>query len=345
MMSFVLACLGMLAVTAALLAYPLLKKTGTSNAAVKPWTTFGITVVAIAALTGGLYAVNTKWSWTGNNPVAPTANSVDIDAMVAKLEAQLKANPNNAEGWMMLGRSYVTMQRFQSAVDAYQHAYDLTNGQNIDAITGLAEALVLMDENSLTGRAGQLIDQALKLQPNHPKALWYGGLAALKSENLKVARDRFTALLALNPPEQVRGLLQREVQDLNQQLGNAPVADDKNARKLIVHVSLADSIKKRLQGPISLFVLARDPQQKGGAPLAVERHDSAELPLTVELSKANAMLPTHTIEGVASVEVVARLSRSGAPLEQSGDYVGSAQYVFSKGEQGTINIEINRQVP
>lgn len=346
MTAFVLACLGMVAVIAALLAYPLFKRSETAATPTRRWVTLGITVIVIAAASAGIYVKSTQWSWTGHNPVAPAGSPADVDAMVAKLEQRLKEQPNDAEGWLWLGRAYVGTQRYEPAVMAYQRAYDLTQGQNIDATIGLAEAMVLADETALTGRAAQLFEQALQQQPQHPKALWYGGLAALKTENLPLARQRFAALLALNPPEQIRGLLQREVQDIDQQLGKpaAAVVNDPTAHKLVVHVRLADSLKQQLNGPITLFVLARDPQQ-GGPPLAVVRQQSSDLPLTVELTKANAMLPTRNLDTVEHVEVVARLSRSGTPQEQSGDYMGSVQYAFSKGKQGTVNIEINRQVP
>jgi cytochrome c-type biogenesis protein CcmH len=96
---------------------------------------------------------------------------------------------------------------------------------------------------------------------------------------------------------------------------------------------------------VSLFVLARNPQQPG-PPLAVERHLSSELPLQVELTTDDAMLPTHSLANAQDVEIVARLSASGMPTEQSGDLFGSAAYSFAKqGEQGSVTIEINQRVP
>jgi cytochrome c-type biogenesis protein CcmH len=95
-----------------------------------------------------------------------------------------------------------------------------------------------------------------------------------------------------------------------------------------------------------LFVLARDPSA-GGPPLAVQRHSSNDLPLTVELSERDAMMPTRTIAGVARVEVVARLSRSGTPQAQSGDFYGTAEHVFAGDgtSEATLNIIIDRTVP
>lgn len=349
MTGFVLFCAVMVLIALALLALPLLHTPTEGNA--RKRVTVAVLVVLIPAVAALMYVRFSNWSWSNSAQQAQTGE-LDINAMVSKLEQRLKTNPRDTEGWLMLGRSYVNLGRYALATNAYQQAYELTQGKNVDAIVGLAESLVLTDEASLAGKAGQLIDEALVLQPTHPKALWYGGLAALRSEKLALARDRFQSLLALNPPEQVRTVLEREVQDLNQQLGAAtastqtqPVAVGKDARKIRVSVTLAPAIKRKLTEPLTLFVLAREPG-KGGPPLAVVRHTSTELPLTVELTEANAMLPTMTIANAAKVEVVARLSKSGVPTEQSGDYAGLATYSFAEqGAQGSVNIEINRAVP
>ena len=106
--------------------------------------------------------------------------------------------------------------------------------------------------------------------------------------------------------------------------------------------TLAPALKNELGQPIPLFVLARDPA--GGPPLAVQRHQSSDLPLTVELSERDAMMPTRTIASVPRVQVVARLSRSGSPQAQSGDLYGEAEVEFGK-QSGTLNIIIDRAVP
>jgi cytochrome c-type biogenesis protein CcmH len=269
------------------------------------------------------------------------------------LLAQANREPNNVDNWKALGRAYVSAGSFALAGNAFEKAYELTQGKDVEVLTGLAEALVLTDQTSLNGRVGVLIDQALQLQPKNPKALWYGGLVALQMENLPLARDRFTTMLALGPPPQIRTLLERQIQDLNQQLGDAsasaatPPAAPTNAsaRKVTVKVSLSPALQQQLKGPVSLFILARNPAQPG-PPLAVERHQSSELPLQVELSAEDAMLPSRTLASAQEIQIVARLSASGTPTEQSGDLFGTVGYSFAKqGEQGSVTIEINQRVP
>lgn len=347
MIVFASICFLMLLTAIAFLARPLLKRSGDESSS-RRMSVFVLTSLSLMVLTSAIYIGNSNWSWqsdaTSQTQPAPKGDAAAIAALLSKT----KAEPANVETWLELGRAYVGAESYALAGDAYQHAYDLSKGQNVDAVTGLAEALVLTDQTSMNGRAALLIEEALKLQPNQPKALWYGGLIALQSENLPVARDRFKALLALNPPEQVRTLLERQIQDIGEQLGEASsqkTAAPASMRKVTVKVSLSPTLQQQLKQPVSLFVLARNPKQPG-APLAVERHVSSELPLQVELTTDDAMLPTRTLADAQAVEVVARLSASGMPTEQSGDYFGSATYSFVKdGEQGSVTIEINQRVP
>jgi cytochrome c-type biogenesis protein CcmH len=313
-----------------------------------------LTAVFVCAIAIGMYLHVSNWDWNAAPAVAATTNQ-ESEQLLGQLEAKLKENPQDVTGWLLLARSYAATEQFPRARDAYQRAYDLTRGENPEALIGLGESLAMIDETALRGRAGQLFDRALQLAPNHPKALWYGSMAALQAGDLQTGRDRLKRLLAQNPPEQLRGILERQVQDLEQQLAmsgqGAPAAaaasgnsDAAAAQRVIrVAVTLAPALAKQVDKQTALFVLARDPQAPG-PPLAVQRRTAAELPLTIELSERDAMLPSRTIATVPRVQVVARLSSSGTPLAQSGDFYGQADYDFAS-ESGTLNIVIDQRVP
>jgi cytochrome c-type biogenesis protein CcmH len=310
-----------------------------------------VVVFAVGGLAAGLYVYLSNWDW--NAEETAVAQVRDVDKMLAQLEAKLSANPQDIQGWLMLGRSYTALERFPRAVEAYQKAYDLSKGQDIDAIVGLGESLALLDQASLAGRAGELFNEALRRVPDHPKALWYGAVAALQAGDLKLGRDRLQALLSRDPPEQLRVILEQQIQDLNQQLGEAgeggvasatdPAVAASGKRAIRVSVTIAPAIQQQLKGATPLFILARDPAAPG-PPLAVQRRTSVEAPLTLELSEADAMMPTRTLASASRVQVVARLSLSGAPQQRSGDFYGEADYEFGK-DTGTLQIVIDRTVP
>mgnify|MGYP000232065031 CR=1 FL=1 len=325
-----------------------------------------VLALSVSALAIAMYLNLTNWNWQAVETQAQ--NNANIEGLVRQLEAKLAANPQDVKGWLLLGSSYTAMGRYARAADAFQQAYDLTKGENVESIIGLGEALALVDEASLAGRAGQLFDAALKKAPTHPKALWYGSMAALQAGDLRSGRDRLQLLMEQNPPQELRGVLERQIQDLNQQLGDvSPEASRKaqqgaqtagvaagradtaapspaaQQRVIRASITITPQIQQQLREPMPLFVLARDPAA-GGPPLAVQRRSSAEIPLTIELSERDAMMPTHTIAGVPRVQVVARLSRTGAPQAGSGDFYGEADYDFSK-DAGTLQIVIDRTVP
>jgi cytochrome c-type biogenesis protein CcmH len=336
------------------------------------WSTV-LVALLVPGLAIALYAKLSNWDWE-NSQAQASGEQINVEQMLGQLEKKLAAAPDNVTGWLMLGRSYVQLQRFGRGVDAYQKAYDLTKGENVEAISGLGEALALMDQASLAGKAGQLFDEALKRDPNDPRGLWYGGMAALQSGNLRVGRDRFALLLqADNIPADMRAMLQSKVEELNGELGEAgnvvpgsqagsgpvaqvnppvtapaaaqaePATNGAQQRSIKVSIKLAPNIKQQLPGPVSLFVLARDPNAPG-PPLAVQRHASTELPLTVTLTESDAMIPVRTIASVPRVTVVARLSLSGGPQARSGDFFGEANYEFGK-NTGTVQITIDQRVP
>jgi cytochrome c-type biogenesis protein CcmH len=218
---FIIACAAMIAAALLWIVVPLLRTKSAEES--KSRSERRISAIAIAvlvpALAAALYVTLSKWDWNG--VAAQVAQGEQMDQLLQRLRAKLDENPNNVDGWLLLGKSYAKLERHALAVDAFQHAYDQSKGENIEAVLGLGEALALTDEASLQGKAGQLFEAALARGSHDPRALWYGGIVALQANNLRLGRDRFQQLLAMNPPPEVRGLLERQIQDLNQQLGEA----------------------------------------------------------------------------------------------------------------------------
>jgi len=336
----------------ALIAVPLLKKQPIEYSPA-PWAALIATgVLAIGSTV--LYVRWTNWSWE-------TKVSDDSpQTMVARLARKLEKDPQNLEGWLLLGRSYTQLQEFQLATRAYQRADRLAGGRNAEALIGQAESLARADETELDRRAGRLIEQALALDPNSGKALFFGAAVAMRRGELPLARERFTRLLALDPPDNIKPLLQKQIESIDQQLagggpaapaagnrpGNQPgqgkvaAATDSSA-KVRINVMLAPTLAQSASGSSPLFVFVRDPQRPG-PPLAVKRLDS-HFPQTVELTASDSMMPGRAIAAGQKVQVVARIARSGNPVGASGDPFGESAYQV--GHDGLINIVIDHITP
>jgi hypothetical protein len=269
--------------------------------------TVGILAIVVPATALTLYwqVGHRNWPQDQAKVAANSTAQKDIAATLARLEDRVRSAPTDA----------------QAAID-------------------LAEALVAQDERNLMGRAGQLIEQALLHAPNNPKALWYGAVTALSVGKLPVARERLQRMLSQNPPDEIRSIVERQIQNLDEQLAQQ-AASAGGGRAVTVQVALTPALAKGVAPGTALFILARDPAA-GGPPLAVVKKTAAELPLTITLTDSNAMIAGRGISSVTRAQVVARLSKSGTPQQQSGDLYGEALVDFSKHEQVALQLLIDK---
>jgi cytochrome c-type biogenesis protein CcmH len=333
MLAFVLIAGSLAAGAAVLLLLPLMRQREDK----RPAAGLAAGGVLVVLLLGGgvLYAAFSNYSWVEMPDVAETPA-----AMAAKLAKRLAAEPNDLEGWLMLGRTYGTLEQFPLAVRAYQRADRLANGQNADAIVGVAEMLLAQDFEQIRGAAGHLFDRALLIEPDNPKALLYSGFAALSRGEPSGARERFQRLLALNPPPQIRDIINKQLLALDS-AGAAPAAEAGPGPTVAVHVTLAPALAGKVPAGASLFVAARDPKSPG-PPFAVKRLPAA-FPVDVQLSGADAMLESRRITAGQQLEIVARVALGGTPTATSGDPFGQVSYHV--GKDGKLNIVIDRLAP
>jgi len=194
-------------------AVPLLRRSPTQLPAA-PWAALGAAGVLVIG-SAVLYAALTNWSWHA----APADDSPQT--MVARLARELERNPQDLNGWLMLGRSYVVLEQFPLALRSFERADRLAGGKSAEALVGEAEALTMSDESELDGRAGRIIEQALALDPNSGKALFFGAAAAVRRGDLALGKERFEKLLSMNPPEQIRPILQQQIDGLTQRMAAA----------------------------------------------------------------------------------------------------------------------------
>lgn len=131
-----------------------------------------------------------------SQPGAPTQQ--EIEGRVAKLAERLKENPDDAQGWLMLARSYSNFKRYQEASDAYAKAAALV-GNDAQVWVDYAEALALANDSRLQGRPIELINKALQLDPKNEKALWLAGNAAFQAQNFQQAISYWEQLEKLLP--------------------------------------------------------------------------------------------------------------------------------------------------
>jgi cytochrome c-type biogenesis protein CcmH len=274
--------------------------------------------------------------------------SADIEKMVAGLAEKMKANPDDAEGWLMLGKSYKYMEQFPKAADAFANAYRLM-GDRPDVMLLYAEALAFAADKNLAGKPSELIFKALALDPENPNGLWLAGLAKVQQGDTPGAAALWRKLEASLPEGSgARKEMQQIIAELpgGQQVSagetQTPPAAAAAPKSVTVEVSLAPELLPSADPDDTVFIYA---QALSGPkmPLAILRKQVAELPVKVTLDDSLAMMPAMKLSNFAEVKLLARISKSGQAVAQPGDLIGTVDNATLSGPKG-YKIIINQRV-
>jgi cytochrome c-type biogenesis protein CcmH len=354
MNTFLVIAAVMAAIAAAAVALPLLRDRQSRRLG-------ALLALMVIGASAGLYPLWSNWNWHAPAQ-SEAAAGPDVAAMVAKLEKRLQDQPNDPTGWLMLGRSYLTLNRLDEAIVAYDHAHQL-DAKSADAAMGLGEAMSLRAGGDITPQAAQLFEDALGLAPGNPKALLYAGFAAAVRGDRALARTRWQALKALNPPPQIVQMLDARIAELGppsaggaadtsppgssappagtstSPAGTSASTGASSAAEVTVNISIAPALKSRLVSEAPLFVFAREPGSRG-PPLAAKRLTSTAIGTQVHLSQADSMLPGRVLAKGQQVSITARVSFSGQPVPSAGDLYGELSY--DVGRDGVRNLVIDR---
>jgi cytochrome c-type biogenesis protein CcmH len=268
---------------------------------------------------------------------APADHSQDMQQAITNLAAKLKQNPDDAEGWTLLGRAYEATQRFAEARDALKHAHDLS-ANDPDVTVAYAEALALAsDSRRIDGEPRQLIDAALKVAPDNQRGLWLLGISDYQAKKYDAAITTWKHLLTVLPKDSdVAGSVQNQIAQAEAERdGRAPPAEEETTASaaeapitsapaiadgphLTVEVALDPKLKDKLAPGDVLFVYAKAANGPP-MPLAIQRTTADKLPLTVTLTDGMGMLPNMKLSNFPQIIIGARVSKSGNALPQSGD--------------------------
>jgi len=326
-------------------------------------------VVGLGAV--GLYASLNNFPWdnpTTAEALPPGHGSMgaggSMDEVTAALESRLQQNPNDMEGWRILGRTYLVSGDAAKAAAAYEKANSVAPQKDMALLIDLAEALVLSDDPAVQPRARNILDEALAADGNNQKALWYQGVMAMRAGENDIAKRNFTRLLDSNPPPEIREVIVSQLQELGVTVpgaeapaamaaaGGMPPAAGMGGgmggevapkgRTVRIDLKVDPALAGKLQPGAVVFVSAREPGIPG-PPIAATRITTDQLPASVVLSDANAMIEGRDLSSVADLEIVARVAFGGTAVTQSGDLTGRA--IQKKGGSEAVAVVIDKVQP
>lgn len=355
-----------------------LEETETANISVP--STGAIMNLRIVALTLGMIvpAASGVLYWTLGNPAAMTHPAVSsaafqggageeaqmadsLNELIEQLRKKLEQNPTDPIGWGLLARSYMAMERYADAVPIFEKATKL-DPDNASLLADYADALGVHQGRKLDGRPEKLIQQALKLDPHNVKALMLSGTIAYNRKDFaRAAKEWEEAHLYLPADDQESSdQLKASIAEAKRRLGggpsmnmlvaNPPMEEAKPAkpakqvgasRAITGKVVLGPNFSGKGTLPDTLFVFAKD---VAGPPMPVSivRASSKDLPFTFRLDDSTSPMPSRKLSDIDTVVIVARLSKSGRAMAESGDLEGMSQPVKPGAENITVVIDRER---
>ncbi len=260
--------------------------------------------------------------------------------MTAALEDRLQKNPDDLQGWLLLARSYSALKEPVKANHAYIKASELAPG-NPYIMLDLAESYAQINNNLLAGRPEQLIEQALEIEPDLIRGKMLKGVILFQQDRFSEANAIWISLYSdtrLN--ESDRQLLASMITAAG---GTIPKLEQSGVAAITVSVKLDKTLRNSVQADDILFVYARA-ESGPPMPLAIKRYRVQDLPLTVTLDDSDSMMDEMKISVHEKVVVLARISKSGTPMPQSGDFQAMSTAVNPKGNP-TLDLTIDTIVP
>lgn len=308
-----------------------------------------VAIVPAATLAG--YLALGQPDAIGATAARTRASDADVVAMIERLAQRMREQPDDPKGWVLLGRSYAALQRFDDSAKAYEQAA-LRQPNDADLLADWADALGMAQGRTLAGRPAELVRQALAADPQHPKALALAASAAMEARDDRAAIGYWKRLLALVPPgsEDARGIeatiaqLEGSSRPSASTPASAPAPAPPAAAgaRIAGRVIVAPALAGRVPPEATVFVFARAAEGPR-IPLAVLRKTVRDLPFEFVLDDSMAMAPGMNLSSAPRVVVEVRVSASGRADPASGDLTGRSEPV-APGASG-IAVTIDRVQP
>jgi len=282
-------------------------------------------------------------------PVQKSAEKAapDFASAVAALKVKLAEEPENIENWFLLANSYMAMGDYQQAAAVYKKMSEIIGEDNpgyASVKAAYAQTLFQISGEKMTAEAQQALDEALRVDPEEPTALILQGLQDYQNERYTQAIAAWEKAKIKGGKAQVQRFIEPAIIEARRKMGEpAPVAEkapvqtaDTNVASITVKLDISPDFKAKLNPAERIFVFAK---AKMPMPLAAERLQVKDLPITLVLDDTKAAMPTAKLSSAEFVDITARVALSGSPRAAKGDLYATAEHVaVQKGVEITLVI-------
>jgi len=292
---------------------------------------------------------------TNNESVAEI--SPEHKKMIDDLAVRLEQNPEDGRGWSLLARTYAVSKRYPEALSAYEKAANLIQDDAI-MLVDYADILAMVNGKTFKGKPLELVERALKIDPNNVKGLALRGSAAFEMRDYAGSAAYWSKLLPMLPPnspmlaqtkkgiENAHKMASRgQPQSLRAQDNQgSPMASKAQSQPISTGASISGVVElsaklaQQVAPTDTLYVFAKAVSGPP-MPVAVIRTTAKDLPLKFVLDDSMSMMPSMKLSNQQQVTVSAKISKSGSATPKSGDLKGEVSPVKLGAENVRIVID------
>ena len=339
---FWVAAVAILTVSGLVLAWPLLSRG--SN-----WKAAGLTVLLMLPL-GGTLLYREVGTPLAIDATATPVEETDFDVIADDLRSRLSESEEDLEGWLLLGRSLKSLQRFDEAVEALETAQRIAPESPLVKVE-LAEAILFASgDPRLSDDVLTMLQTAVTEEPGLQKGLWLLGIDAVQRGEDRQAIEYWQRLLGqIGPNSSIASSVEEQIELARARLGSdspAQTAEMDAWPGVDVEIILSSEAVQGLPQPLPaaavLFVIVRPQAETAGPPLGVARVDQLEFPIGITIDDRHAMLPQRLLSGQPRLRLQARLSLSGQPGAQPGDWESQSVDITAE-NPGSVTLSLATQ--
>ena len=281
-------------------------------------------------------------------------SSQDLQDFALGLRTRLHEEPDNAVGWMLLGRVWGALNQPQTAKDAFEKSIDL-NPNSVGALLSYAQALILLGGEDDIRQAKRALQGVLELEPDNVNALATLAVVSTELGDTLSAQGYWQRLQAgLAPSDPNYAMVQQKIDELastNNAANSAETQSSANATnvvsdgtRIVITVQIDEELRAKIPTNGILFVFAQDASGQVRMPAAVVKLPLTDLPVSVELSDANAMMANYTLSSLTKAKLVARISLDENVAQAAGELQGEILVDLQTDEQGKFTILIDKEL-
>lgn len=259
----------------------------------------------------------------------------DLQDFALGLRTQLVKKPDDAVGWLLLGRVYVSGQQMESAIQAFERSLKIDPNRQ-GTLISYSQALLMTGQESNIHHSITLLTRVVMQTPDSQDALGLLAIAATQLGDKTLAVKSWKQLQNLLKPEEPM------YQEVTRRI--AQLTEPGSELSIPVTVDISSELKARLPEKGYLFVFAQDGNSENKMPAAVVKLPLSTLPAQVSLSDVNAMVAGYNLSSLTTIRLVARVSADENVQTAPGELQGEVQLTLQPGLNPTQSIVLNKEI-